>query len=318
MIDSFGRRIHYARISITDLCNLRCLYCMPEEGVPKKDCREILRIEDFVEIAQVIVELGIDKIRISGGEPLVRRGVLTLMGEIGKIDGIKDFAITTNGVLLPKYAHALCEAGVRRVNISLDTFDAEKYRMITRGGDINNVLKGVSAAFEAGFHRIKINVVLIKGFNDDEIPRFVELTREEPIDVRFIELMPFDSQQNFAYGRYLPGNAVLEICDDLQEEPRDDPSSPARYYRLLGAKGRVGLIEPMSHGFCGQCNRIRITADGHILSCLHSKNEIDLKPALGNRDALKTLILRAVSEKPMTHRLSEGKLSERAMNNIGG
>jgi cyclic pyranopterin phosphate synthase len=240
------------------------------------------------------------------------------MEEIGKIDGIKDFAITTNGVLLPKYAQALREAGVRRVNISLDTFDAEKYRMITRGGDINNVLKGISAAFEAGFHRIKINVVLIKGFNDDEIPRFVELTRDEPIDVRFIELMPFDSQQNFAYGRYLSGNAVLEMCSDLQEEPRDDPSSPARYYRLPGAKGRVGLIEPMSHGFCGQCNRIRITADGHILSCLHSKNEIDLKPALGNRDALKTLILRAVSEKPMTHRLSEGELSERAMNNIGG
>jgi cyclic pyranopterin phosphate synthase len=318
MIDTFGRRIHYARISITDLCNLRCRYCMPEEGVEKKACGEILRIEDFIEIAKVVVTLGIDKIRISGGEPLVRRGVLTLMREIGNIEGLKDFAITTNGILLPRYAQALRDAGVRRVNISLDTFDAEKYRTITRGGDLNKALAGISAALEADFDRVKINVVLMKDFNDDEISRFVEITGDKPIDVRFIELMPFVGQQEFAYGSYLSGNAVLEVCRDLREEPRDDPSSPARYYRLPGAKGRVGLIEPMSHQFCNQCNRIRITADGHILSCLHSKNEIDLKPALGNRDALKTLILQAVSEKPMTHRLSEGELMERDMGKIGG
>lgn len=291
---------------------------MPEEGVEKKACGEILRIEDFIEIAKVVVTLGIDKIRISGGEPLVRRGVLTLMREIGNIEGLKDFAITTNGILLPRYAQALRDAGVRRVNISLDTFDAEKYRTITRGGDLNKALAGISAALEADFDRVKINVVLMKDFNDDEISRFVEITGDKPIDVRFIELMPFVGQQEFAYGSYLSGNAVLEVCRDLREEPRDDPSSPARYYRLPGAKGRVGLIEPMSHQFCNQCNRIRITADGHILSCLHSKNEIDLKPALGNRDALKTLILQAVSEKPMTHRLSEGELMERDMGKIGG
>lgn len=291
---------------------------MPEEGVTKKDCGEILRIEDFVEIAKAVVALGIDKIRISGGEPLVRRGVLTLIRQIGEIEGIKDFAITTNGILLPRYAQALRDAGVRRVNISLDTFDAEKYRTITRGGDLNKALAGISAALEADFDRVKINVVLMKDFNDDEISRFVEITGDKPIDVRFIELMPFVGQQEFAYGSYLSGNAVLEVCRDLREEPRDDPSSPARYYRLPGAKGRVGLIEPMSHQFCNQCNRIRITADGHILSCLHSKNEIDLKPALGNRDALKTLILQAVSEKPMTHRLSEGELMERDMGKIGG
>jgi cyclic pyranopterin phosphate synthase len=291
---------------------------MPEEGVTKKDCGEILRIEDFVEIAKAVVALGIDKIRISGGEPLVRRGVLTLIRQIGEIEGIKDFAITTNGILLPRYAQALRDAGVRRVNISLDTFDAEKYRTITRGGDLNKALAGISAALEADFDRVKINVVLMKDFNDDEISRFVEITGDKPIDVRFIELMPFVGQQEFAYGSYLSGNAVLEVCGDLREEPRDDPSSPARYYRLPGAKGRVGLIEPMSHQFCNQCNRIRITADGHILSCLHSKNEIDLKPALGNRDALKTLILQAVSKKPMTHQLSEGKLMERDMGKIGG
>ncbi len=318
MIDSYGRRIHYARISITDLCNLRCRYCMPEEGVTKKHCGEILRLEDFTEIARAVVGLGIDKIRISGGEPLVRRGVLTLLREIGKIEGLNDFAITTNGLLLPRYAGELKEAGVGRVNISLDTFDEEKYRSITRGGELEQALDGIRAAEEAGFERIKINVVLMKGFNDDEIPRFAELTKEKPIDVRFIELMPFSGQQEFAYGKYLPGSAVLEACAGLMEEPRDDPSSPARYYRFSGAKGRVGLIEPMSCLFCDQCNRIRITSDGHILSCLHSREEIDLKPALGDPAALRGLILQAVSEKPMTHHLSEGRLMERDMGKIGG
>jgi len=318
MIDTYGRKIHYARISITDLCNLRCRYCMPEEGVTKKDCGEILRIEDFVEISKALLELGIDKLRISGGEPLVRHGALTLMQEIGKIKGLKDFAITTNGLLLPMYANELRDAGVRRINISLDTLDEQKYRAITRGGDLSRALAGIDAARSAGFDRIKINVVLMKGFNDDEISRFVELTRDNPIDVRFIELMPFEGQQEFAYGKYISAEAVPELCSELQEEPRDDPSSPARYYRLPGAKGRVGLIEPMSHKFCHACNRIRITADGHILSCLHSRSEIDLKPALGDREAIKNLILQAVSIKPMTHRLSEGELMVRDMGHIGG
>ena len=318
MIDTYGRRIHYARISITDLCNLRCRYCMPEEGVTKKDCGEILRIEDFVEISKALLELGIDKIRISGGEPLVRHGMLTMMQEIGKISGLKDFAVTTNGLLLPRYAKELRNAGVHRVNISLDTLDAERYRTITRGGDLKRALAGIDAARSVGFERIKINVVLMKGFNDDEISRFVEFTRDNPIDVRFIELMPFEGQQEFAYGKYMSADAVPELCSELREEQRDDPSSPARYYRLPGGKGRVGLIEPMSHTFCHKCNRIRITADGHILSCLHSRSEIDLKPALGDREAMKTLIMQAVSDKPMTHRLSQGELMERDMGQIGG
>ncbi len=318
MIDTYGRRIHYARISITDLCNLRCRYCMPEEGVTKKDCGEILRIEDFIEISKALLELGIDKLRISGGEPLVRHGMLTMMQEIGKITGLKDFAVTTNGLLLPRCAKELRNAGVRRVNISLDTLDEEKYRAITRGGDLNRALAGIDAARSAGFERIKINVVLMKGFNDDEISPFVEFTRDNPIDVRFIELMPFEGQQEFAYGKYMSADAVPELCNELREEPQDDPSSPARYYRLPGGKGRVGLIEPMSHTFCHTCNRIRITADGHILSCLHSRSEIDLKPALHDREAMKTLILKAVANKPMTHRLSQGELMERDMGQIGG
>lgn len=318
MIDSYGRRIHYARISITDLCNLRCRYCMPEEGVTKKDCGEILRIEDFIEIAGALVSMGIDKIRITGGEPLVRHGVITLIREIGKIEGIRDFAITTNGLLLPRYAQDLKDAGLKRVNISLDTFDSAKYSNITRGGKLDSAIDGIVAALEAGFERVKLNVVLIKGFNDDEIPEFVELTKTNPIDVRFIELMPFSGQQEFALGKYMSGDKILEIYDDLLEEPRDDPSSPARYYRLPGAEGRVGIIEPLSHRFCSECNRIRITADGHALGCLHSRSEIDLKPALGNGEALKETILRAVSEKPMNHRLDDGMLMDRDMGKIGG
>lgn len=318
MIDSCGRKINYARISITDLCNLRCKYCMPEEGVTKKDCGEILRIEDFISIAKALIELGIDKIRLSGGEPLVRRGVITLARQIGSMSGLKDFAITTNGILLPQFAEELKNAGVKRVNISLDTLRADRYRGITRGGDITHVLNGLDVALKTGFDRVKINVVLIKGFNEDEISDFVNMTSEKPVDVRFIELMPFAGQQDFAYGRYIPGTAVLERCRELVPSERDDPSSPAMYYSLAGAMGKVGLIEPISHKFCDNCNRLRITADGHIIGCLHCSRELDLREKLNDPRGLKSLILQAVSEKPKTHRLEKGQLMERDMGKIGG
>ena len=318
MIDSYGRRIHYARISITDLCNLRCKYCMPEEGVTKKDCGEILRIEEFVTIAQALVNLGIDKIRLSGGEPLVRRGVITLAREIGSIAGLKDFAVTTNGILLSQYGEELRKAGVQRVNISIDTLNPDRYREITRGGDLGQALAGLDCALKAGFKRVKINVVLMKDFNEDEIETFVNMTAERPIDVRFIELMPFVGQQDFVYGKYLTGTQVLERCKALVPLESDDLAAPAKYYKLPGAMGRVGLIEPLSHQFCGQCNRLRITADGHILSCLHSRRELDLRGSLQNPDDLKALIIQAVKEKPKTHHLAEGQLMERDMGKIGG
>ena len=318
MIDSHGRKIHYARISITDRCNLRCRYCMPEEGVTKKDCGEILRIEELAEIASVLVELGIDKIRLSGGEPLVRKGVLTLAEDIGSLPGLTDFAITTNGILLPSCAEELRKAGIKRVNISLDTLDEEKYRLITRGGELKQAFAGIEAALSAGFKHVKINVVLIKDFNENEIERFVGKTTELPVDVRFIELMPFLGQQDFAFGKYLPASAVLDHCPDLLPEESDDPSAPAKHYRLPGALGRVGLIEPLSHRFCGNCNRLRITADGNLLSCLHSRKELDLKPALGDREALAAVIRKAVAEKPLNHKLEEGELMERDMGKIGG
>lgn len=318
MIDSYGRKIHYARISITDRCNLRCKYCMPAEGVTKKDCGEILRIEEIVSIAQVLVELGIDKIRLSGGEPLVRKGIITLVERIGALKGLEDFAITTNGILLPLYGRQLKAAGIRRVNMSLDTMNAEKYKMITRGGELGQALLGLDTLIDEGFDHVKINVVLMKGFNEDEIEDFVSITAEQPIDVRFIELMPFEGQQEFAFGKYLPGTEVLKHCPSLIPEESDDPSAPAKYYRLPGGKGRVGLIEPMSHQFCESCNRLRITSDGCILSCLHSRDELNLRPVLGDPAALKKMILQAVSEKPMRHRLKEGELMERDMGKIGG
>lgn len=318
MIDKFGRRINYARISITDLCNLRCKYCMPEEGVTKKDCKEILRIEDFITIVRVLAELGIDKIRLTGGEPLVRRGLLSLADEIGSIKEFKDFAITTNGILLPKFGKDLRKAGVKRVNISLDTLNPEKYRDITRGGDLSQVLAGLDTALNEGFEKVKINVVLIKGFNEDEIEKFVNMTRNIPIDVRFIELMPFVGQQNFAFGKYIPGTSVLNRCKDLIPLKREDASSPAKYYKLPDAKGKVGLIEPLSHQFCDKCNRLRITADGHLLNCLHSRKETDLREKLNDPEGLKSLIIKAVNEKPETHHISEGRLMERDMGNIGG
>ncbi|NLP29777.1 MAG: GTP 3',8-cyclase MoaA [Clostridiales bacterium] len=318
MKDSFGREIKYARISITDLCNLRCKYCMPEEGIRKKACSEILNIEDYVIIAKALVDLGIEKIRITGGEPLVRKGLLSLVRQIGAIEGLKNLAITTNGILLPKYGEELYKAGIKNVNISLDSLDPEKYKDITRGGNLSDVLAGIENSIELGFEKVKINVVLIQDFNDDEIEKFVRLTEKKPIDVRFIELMPFKGQHELALGKYLPGDVVLEKVPDLQAIDDEDSSSPARYYKLEGALGRVGLINPLSHKFCDRCNRLRITADGFILSCLHSRKEIDLKGSLDDPDKLKELILKSINEKPLSHNLEKGELMDRDMINIGG
>ena len=318
MIDTFGRNIHYARISITDLCNLRCQYCMPEEGVTKKDCGEILRIEDYIRIAEALSKLGVDKIRLSGGEPLVRRGVVSLVEELAKLPGIRDLAMTTNGIFLPRLGDSLKQAGLMRLNISIDTLDRNKYREITRGGDLSQALLGFHTALQLGFQRVKVNVVLMKDFTEIEIPDFVDLTMQYPVDVRFIEWMPFVGQEHLAKVRFLSGQTVLDVCKDLKPVPSEDPSAPAKYYMKPGAKGRVGLIEPMSHQFCNECNRLRITADGHLLSCLHSREEVDLRPYLHQDDLLKETIERAIAKKPGTHRLHEGLLMNRDMGKIGG
>ena len=288
MTDSFGRNINYIRVSLTDRCNLRCRYCMPEKGIDKKSHRDILSLEDIYEIIQTAVEMGFSKVRLTGGEPLVRKGVIELCRSISGLSGVKDFAMTTNGLLLPEMARELKAAGLMRLNISLDTLDPDKYHQITIGG-----------------------------FNDCEIPRLVELTKQKSYQVRFIELMPIGHTYPFDREAYLPMRTVLERVPEL--EPVQSDGGVARLYRLPGAKGTVGLISPLSDHFCSGCNRLRLTADGCLKPCLHSAEEIPLRGLHG--DALKERIEFAVSRKPERHcalSYSDRSGSARDMNRIGG
>lgn len=318
MKDSFGREINYLRISLTDRCNLRCEYCMPEKGIDKLEHEEILTFEEIYELTKVFVEVGITKIRFTGGEPLVRHGVLDLISKVSKLDGVKEIAMTTNGTLLKKYALKLKEAGLNRLNISLDTLDYEKYKEITRGGDLNKVLEGINAAKEAGLTPIKINTVLIGGFNEDEIPKFVEVTKENSIDVRFIELMPIGEAAAFAKDKFIPNNRVLEAVPELAPIEYDDISSPAVYYKLPNSKGKVGIINPISCKFCSNCNRVRLTSTGKLKLCLHSNREIDLKKALRNNEDIKELIMKSILTKDEEHHLENEEYITRNMNQIGG
>ncbi|QPJ85409.1 GTP 3',8-cyclase MoaA [Sarcina sp. JB2] len=318
MLDSYGRSINYLRISITDLCNLRCRYCMTDKGVIKKEFEEILTLEEIEKITKEFVKLGINKIRITGGEPLVRKGILKLIREIGSLKEVKDFAMTTNGTMLKKYAKELKNAGLNRVNISLDTLNPKKYSHITRGGDIKDVLEGIEEAKKVGLTPIKLNVVLIKGFNEDEIEDFVNLTRDENIDVRFIELMPIGQVCQWSLNRYLSNNTVLEKCSYLERIESTDKSSPAVYYKLKNGKGRVGLINPISCKFCSNCNRMRLTADGKIKACLHSDEEIDIMKYLRQDIDISGILKNIIKDKPKEHNLEDGSYIKRNMMAIGG
>lgn len=317
MKDTFDRDITYLRVSITDRCNLRCRYCMPEEGVCKVSHRDILSFEEIEEIVAAAAELGIKKVRITGGEPLVRKGCPELCSRLSKLPGIEELTLTTNGVLLEQQAESLKEAGVGRVNVSLDTLDPEKYHKITGGGSIDRVLRGLEAAHSAGLTPLKLNAVLIGGFNDDEIPAFVELTRESPIELRFIELMPMGPGAEFGESAYLSGGTVLRRVPALAALPPD--GGVARLYQLPGAKGRVGLISPLSRHFCATCNRLRLTAEGALKPCLHSSQEISLRGLHGQ--ALKDAILSAAAAKPKMHGTLDAhhkSAAGRTMDTIGG
>ncbi|MDD7408184.1 MAG: GTP 3',8-cyclase MoaA [Anaerovoracaceae bacterium] len=321
MIDNFGREINYLRISVTDRCNLRCRYCMPAEGcvnlIPHS---EILSFEEILRLTEAAASIGIGKIRLTGGEPLVRHSIVDLIRRMNQIDGINEIDITTNGVLLADMAEDLKEAGVRRVNISLDTFDADKYRMITRGGDINRVLKGIEAAERVGLTPIKINCVALKGFNDDEFDDFVNLTREKDLRVRFIELMPIG--HNDLGGDY----GFISNQELLARFPELEPCGPQKFsvadeYRLPGAAGTVGFISALSHHFCAECNKLRLTSDGKIKPCLHSNEEIDVKTVLrnGTDEDVRNLLIESVGHKVAHHMLNEGAGPiDRDMNKIGG
>jgi len=319
MKDRFGRNIEYLRVSVTDRCNLRCMYCMPEEGIKnKKKHSEIMTLEELYEVIEVFAQLGVRKIRITGGEPLVRYGITSLIEKIARLEQINEITMTTNGLELKKYAKELKKAGLIRVNISLDTLKADKYKEITRFGSIHDVLEGIKEAKEVGLLPIKINTVLIGGFNDDEIEDFVELTREEDIQVRFIELMPIGQVAGWAREKFVSNDIVLERIPELIPVGVEDKSSPAKYYKLPDGKGKVGLINPISHNFCSNCNRIRLTADGKLKPCLHSNKEVDILQSMRKGENIKELIQNTILEKPSSHNLDKGDSIERNMVQIGG
>ena len=314
MNDAYGRRIDYLRLSVTDLCNYRCIYCMPDSGVPKKEHSEVLSVEECIDVAAQSARCGVRKVRVTGGEPLVRHGILDICRGIAEIGGIAELCLTTNGSLLGGLARSLREAGVDRLNVSLDTLRPERFASLTRRGSLTDVLEGVDAALRAGFGRLKFNVVLMGGVNDDEIPDFVALTRERPVEVRFIELMPIGECADWDRSRFIGGSRVLEACPDLR--PTDTDGVAARY-RIPGYAGTVGLIRPLSHKFCSECNRIRVTADGKLKPCLHSEAEIPLKGLRG--EALFRAIRGGILQKPLQHEMERlGSRSVRPMNRIGG
>ena len=313
MKDRFGRNITYLRISVTDLCNLRCKYCMPESGVKSLCHSDILSIEEIVEIVKVASKNGIKKIRLTGGEPLVRRGFINLCKQISEINEIEDIAITTNGVYLKEMADELFENKVRRINFSLDTLIKEKYNDITRRNDFDKTMESLFYAIKKGF-KVKINVVLIGGFNDDEIQDFVNLANDYDLEVRFIELMQIGETANWSKDKFVSNKIVLEKVPKLEF---DRVSGVAKIYKIKGQKGRIGLISPISCSFCEDCNRIRLTSDGKLKPCLHSKDEINLKGLSG--EELEEVFKRGIFEKPEKHHLEDGKSeSARDMNKIGG
>jgi len=317
MKDTYGREISYLRLSVTELCNLRCRYCMPEDGVLKKRHEDMLSHEEMVLAVRAAASLGVTKLRITGGEPLVKPDIVSLCGELSGIEGIRELCMTTNGTLLPKLAAPLREAGVDRLNISLDTLDESKYHRITRRGELSQALEGIESALREDFAKIKINAVLIGGFNDDEIPALAALTRHYPVDVRFIELMPMYDSGDFGPEAFIPYTVVKEKLPEL--EPVKADGGVAKLYRLPGAQGNIGLISPVSAHFCAQCNRIRITADGKIKPCLHSSEEISLKGM--SLEEMKQTLCRAILEKPQWHgelSYSERSHADRTMNQIGG
>jgi cyclic pyranopterin phosphate synthase len=329
-LDAYNRPISYLRISVTDRCNLRCIYCMPEEGVPWRSHQKVLRYEEIETIVQAAADLGISKVRLTGGEPLVRLGIVDLVRMLARIPGIDDLAMTTNGILLARYAEELAEAGLHRVNISLDTLDPARFRRITRRGDLADVLAGIEAARQAGLRPIKINTVVIRGLNDDEVVDLARKTLEASWwNIRFIELMPVGDGElmDTAWEEQVvtaqeSREQIEAALGKLEPVKMRVGSGPARYYRLPGAEGTLGFITPISEHFCYKCNRLRLTADGQLRPCLLSDQEIDLRTPLregADADEIQALIVEGINRKPMRHHLQEHvRPEERAMSEIGG
>lgn len=326
MRDTYRREINYLRVSVTDKCNLRCVYCMPEEGVKSIPHDEILRVEEFEAIVRAAALAGIKKIRLTGGEPLVHKGLEDLVRRFANIPGIDDITLTTNGLLLPSHAAPLKEAGVTRVNISLDTLKEERYREITRCGELAAAWKGIQAALDAGLHPVKLNTVVVRDFNDDEVEAMARLTLKRPLHVRFIELMPIGATNSWTEGRFVPAEEIMDRISrrlgKLNPANMTQGDGPAKYYRLSGAEGTLGFITAMSEHFCEKCNRLRLTSSGGLRPCLYDSREVDLKTPLrrgaGTRE-IADLIMDAIALKPDRHHLNDGWADDkRVMSQIGG
>ena len=317
MIDRLGRNITYLRISVTELCNLRCRYCMPEDGVCKLKHEDMMTEDEIIMAVEAAASLGITKLRLTGGEPLVKKNIVSICRRAAAVEGIKEVCLTTNGLLLPKLAKQLKEAGVKRINLSLDTLDPEKYAYITRIGKLENFKAGLQAALDANVDKVKINAVLIGGFNENEIVDLAELTRLYPVDMRFIEMMPMYDSGDFSAASFIPNKKVLEYLPEAVPVPHD--GGVAELYRLPGALGNIGLISPVNEHFCADCNRIRLTSDGKIKPCLHSPDEYTLKGL--DFAGMKAVLEDAIWNKPVWHGDLDAEHRSQAgrnMNQIGG
>ena len=335
LIDSCGRQIIYLRVSLTDRCNFRCIYCSPVDKVFHFiEHEQILRFEEILEIAQAGAEIGITKIRLTGGEPLVRKGIVPFINQLSKINGLEDISMTTNGYYLSEMAHSLHDAGLDRVNISLDSLNRRKFKRITGFDGLPKVLRGIETALQEGLIPVKINVVLLKGINDDEVENFIKLTIDKPLAVRFIEFMPTNHQlQETNEGRFISAKVILERImnkyPNAHSITAEKGCGPASYYQLPGGQGMFGFITAISQHFCSRCNRIRLTAEGNLRPCLLNDRELELKKRLREipqsqtelrKDTIKSLLKEAVLSKPLGHRLGSGEkdITNFDMSQIGG
>lgn len=326
MKDQFGRTINYLRISVTDKCNLRCAYCMPVEGLPWIPKAEILRYEEVVEIVRQMADLGLRRVRLTGGEPLVRQDLPELVRRLRALDVLEDISLSTNAILLPGMADELRAAGVDRLNISLDTLRRDRFTRLARRPErfYDDTMEGIAAAEAAGFRPLKINCVVMRGFNDDELPDFAAMTRDRPWHVRFIELMPTE-ENLFLSDRFISADELLGRLETSSElEPVEGPlgNGPARYFQYPGAPGTVGVITPLSHNYCDKCNRMRLTADGRLRTCLFGTHEVDLKGPLRATGDIVPAVRRALAGKPERHFLQLGAASGSgglaALSEVGG
>ena len=324
LVDSFGRQHQSLRVSVTDRCNLRCRYCMPAAGLPFAARDELLTFEEITFCVDVAISIGVDRVRITGGEPLLRREVWKLVEMLHTQTDVVDLALTTNGLLLHKYAESLAEAGLDRINISLDSLDPERFTRITRHGLLEDAWRGIEAASDAGLAPIRINTLMLDGFNDDEVDHWLELVYERPVDVRFMELMPIGEGAELGrLGKYLNLTSLRQrLVEEKGLVPADPEigNGPARYWRKPGAAGRIGFITPMSNSYCDTCSRMRLTSKGELRACLAYDDHVDIRSAIraGDRAGVVAGFRRAVERKPAGHKWRSGQVTQTGMSALGG